>query len=119
VPSRAVMLQALLAAVIALVSSFGSLLIYIGFTLNIFAALTVVSLFRLRRENRAHVKVCVGYPITPIVFLIFTLWMTIWSIREEPKATLAGIATLAVGLVLYLVRARQARLIEEGAESQG
>jgi APA family basic amino acid/polyamine antiporter len=117
VPSRAVALQAVLAAIIALSSSFGSLLIYIGFTLNIFAALTVISLFRLRRENRAHVKVCVGYPFTPLVFLAFTLWMTIWSMREEPWATLAGVATLVVGYFLYLLRARQARLVEETAGS--
>ena len=116
VPSRAVALQATLAAIIALTSSFSSLLIYIGFTLNIFAALTVISLFVLRHENRAHyVKVCVGYPLTPIIFLIFTLWMTIWSIREQPAATLAGVGTLAIGYILYLFRARQARLVEEGA----
>ena len=117
VPSRAVTLQALLAAAIALVSTLGNLLIYIAFTLNIFAALTVISLFKLRRENRAHVKVCVGYPITPLIFLLFTLWMTIWSIREEPTATLAGIGTLIIGYILYLFRARQARLVEEGAGS--
>ena len=94
------------------------LLYYIGFTLNIFAALTVLSLFRLRRQKLAHVKVCVGYPLTPIVFLIFTVWMTIWSIQTEPKGALAGVATLAVGFVLYLVRARQARLVvEESARS--
>jgi basic amino acid/polyamine antiporter, APA family len=116
VPSLAVVLQASLAALIALTSSFGSLLVYIGFTLNIFAALTVISLFRLRRENRAHVRVCVGYPITPIIFLAFTLWMTVWSISEQPKATLAGLATLAVGYVLYLFRARHARLVEERVE---
>lgn len=119
VPSRAVWLQAMLAALFALGSSFGDLLIYIGFTLNIFAALTVVSLFRLRHEKRAHVRVCIGYPVTPIVFLIFTMWMTVWSIREEPKATLAGLATLAIGYILYLFRARQAHLIEESAESGG
>ena len=115
VPSRAVALQAALAAIIALTSTLGGLLIYIGFTLNIFAALTVISLFVLRRENRAHVKVCVGYPFTPIIFLAFTVWMTFWSIHEEPFATRAGLATLAVGLVLYLFRARQAKIVEESA----
>jgi APA family basic amino acid/polyamine antiporter len=118
VPTSAVALQAILAAVIAISSSLGSLLIYIGFTLNIFAALTVISLFRLRREKRAHVKVCVGYPITPLIFLAFTLWMTVWSIAEEPRASLAGIATLIVGYFLYLARARQARLVEEPAEAR-
>jgi hypothetical protein len=43
--------------------------------------------------------------------------MTIWSMREEPWATLAGVATLIVGYLLYLLRARQARLVEETAGS--
>jgi APA family basic amino acid/polyamine antiporter len=113
VPSRAVALQALLAAIIATTSSYESLLIYIGFTLNIFAALTAITLFRLRRENRSRIRICWGYPLPPIIFLVFTLWMTVWSVREQPKATLTGVATLAAGFVLYLVRAKQARLIEE------
>ena len=113
VPSRAVALQAGLAAIIALSTRLEGLLYYIGFTLNIFAALTVLTLFRLRRQNLAHVKVCVGYPVTPIIFLAFTLWMTIWSIQVEPMGALAGVITLAVGYVLYLVRARQARLVVE------
>ena len=113
VPSRAVALQAGLAAIIALSTRLEGLLYYIGFTLNIFAALTVLTLFRLRRQNLAHVKVCVGYPVTPIIFLAFTLWMTIWSIQVEPMGALAGVITLAVGYVLYLMRARQARLVVE------
>lgn len=110
VPSRAVAIQAVLAALLALTPSFGGLLVYIAFTLNIFSALTVISLFRLRREGRARIKVCVGYPLTPIVYLAFTLWMTVWSIREEPVASLAGVATLLAGFILYLLRAKQARI---------
>jgi APA family basic amino acid/polyamine antiporter len=117
VPSRAVALQAGLAAVLPLVTDLEKLLYYIGFTLNIFAALTVVSLFRLRRENLARVKVCIGYPVTPILFLAFTLWMTIWSIQSEPSAALAGLATLACGFILYLFRARQARLVVDESTS--
>jgi basic amino acid/polyamine antiporter, APA family len=110
VPSRAVALMATLAALIAVTSSFESLLIYIGFVLNIFAALTVVSLFRLRREGRARIRICVGYPVTPIIFLIFTIWMTAWSIQTEPVATLAGLGTLLIAYLLYLIRAKEASL---------
>jgi APA family basic amino acid/polyamine antiporter len=110
VPSRAVALQAALAAIIALTSSLSGLLVYIGFTLNLFAALTVISLFRLRSQGRARIRVCVGYPVTPAIFLIFTVWMTVWSIQEQPAATSAGLATLAAGFGLYLLRARQARI---------
>ncbi len=109
VPAIAVGLQAGLATLIAVTSSFGALLIYIGFTLNIFAALTVVSLFRLRMEGRSRHKVCVGYPVTPIVFLGFALWMTVWSIQSQPLATLAGLGTLLLAFLTYLVRSRKIR----------
>lgn len=75
VPATAVFVQAAMAALIAVTSSFGPLLIYIGFTLTNFAALTVLSLFRLRRQAGIK-RVCVGYPVTPLIFLAFALWAT-------------------------------------------
>ncbi len=110
VPTLAVGLQALLATVIAITASFGPLLIYIGFTLNIFAALTAVSLFRLRRAGRSTHKVCIGYPVPPIVFLGFALWMTVWSIQSQPLAALAGVGTLLFGFVAYMLRSRNSRI---------
>jgi APA family basic amino acid/polyamine antiporter len=106
VPSYAVFLQAALASVVAVTSSFDKLLIYIGFTLNIFAALTVVSLFRLRARGESRHRICIGYPVTPLVFLAFAAWMTVWSIRSEPRATLAGVGTLAACYLIYLIRSR-------------
>lgn len=106
VPSYAVFLQAALAAIVAVTSSFNSLLIYIGFTLNIFTALTVLSLFRLRLRGESRHRICIGYPVTPLIFLAFAAWMTVWSIRSEPRATLAGVGTLAVCYLIYLVRSK-------------
>jgi APA family basic amino acid/polyamine antiporter len=116
VPARAIALQAGIAALIAVTFSFDTLLLYIAFTLNIFSALTVLSLFRLRRERRAKVKICIGYPVTPLIFLAFTIWMTVWSIKAVPAAALAGVITLTSGYVLYLFRAKQARLAVDTVE---
>jgi APA family basic amino acid/polyamine antiporter len=102
VPATAVFVQAALAAIIAVTSSFGPLLIYIGFTLTIFAALTVLSLFRLRRQSGIK-RVCVGYPVTPLIFLAFALWATVWSIRSQPVPTLAALATLLVAYAVHAV----------------
>ena len=99
VPSTAIFVQAALAAVFVVTSSFGPLLIYIGFTLTIFAGLTVLSLFRLRKDPGIK-RVCIGYPVTPLVFLAFALWATVWSISSQPVPTLAALATL---LVVYAV----------------
>src|SRR2546425_442510 len=59
VPATAVFVQASVAALFAVTSSFGPLLIYIGFTLTIFAGLTVLSLFRLRKRSDIK-RVCVA-----------------------------------------------------------
>jgi basic amino acid/polyamine antiporter, APA family len=107
VPGLAVALQSILAMLIAVTSSFGPLLIYIGFTLNIFAALTVVGLFRLRQQGRSIHKICVGYPLTPLIFLGFAVWMTVWSIQSQPMATLAGVVTLLLAFIAYVLKSRK------------
>jgi len=69
VPARAIALQAGIAALIAITFTFEHLLLYIDSPSIFFAALTVLSLFKLRREGRSKVKICIGYPITPLIFL--------------------------------------------------
>lgn len=107
VPSFAVGLQAVVAIIIALTATFESLLIYIGYTLNIFAALAVFSVFLMRKKGLSVIRICWGYPITPIIFLAFAVWMTVWSIQSKPEVTLAGLGTLATGYLFYLVQARR------------
>lgn len=107
VPSLAVGFQAVVAIIIVLTSTFGALLVYIGFTLNIFASLAVFAVFRARWQNRSVVRICWGYPFTPLIFLVFTVWMTVWSIDAQPVSTLAGLGTLAAGYFFYWVQSRR------------
>jgi len=109
VPSLAVALQAVVAIIFALTATFEALLVYIGYTLNIFAALAVFSVFLMRKRGLSLFRVCLGYPITPIIFLIFAAWMTVWSINSKPISTLAGLVTLAAGYIIYLVQNRRSR----------
>jgi APA family basic amino acid/polyamine antiporter len=107
VPSRAVIFQAVLAVIIAMTATFGTLLVYIGFTLNIFAALAVFSVFRMRKQRLSSIKVCWGYPVTPVIFLVFTIWMTVWSIKSQPVAALAGLGTMVTGYLIFLVQKKR------------
>lgn len=107
VPSMAVALQAAIAILFAVTSTFDVLLIYIGFTLNIFAALSVFSLFRLRKKGMAPVRVCRGFPVTPIIFLAFAVWMTVWSIKSQPISTLTGLGTILAGYIFYLFQKKR------------
>ncbi len=107
VPSWAVGLQAGIAIIIALTATFEAVLVYIGYTLNIFAALAVYSVFLLRKQNRLPVRSCLGYPVTPVIFLVFAIWMTVWSIQSKPISTLTGLGTLAAGYAVYLIQSRR------------
>jgi APA family basic amino acid/polyamine antiporter len=106
IPSRAVALQAAFAIIITFSATFDALLIYIGFTLNIFAVLTVLSVILYRRRHTTLTRICRGYPFTPIIFIAFATWMTVWSIRSQPVSALAGLGTLAVGYFIYRVQKR-------------
>ncbi len=107
VPSWSVGLQAIIAIAFAMTATFGALLVYIGFTLNIFAGLAVFSVFRLRRLGLSSIRVCWGYPVTPLIFLMFVAWMTVWSVQSKPLSTLSGLGTLAAGYIIYIVQARR------------
>jgi APA family basic amino acid/polyamine antiporter len=101
-PVTATALQAGLAVVMLLSASFDSLLVYIGFTLSLFSALAVAGVFALRRRKDIVLPFRMpGYPLTPILFIALMLWMTGQALYERPGDTVAGLATMAVGLVVY------------------
>jgi APA family basic amino acid/polyamine antiporter len=103
-PAFAIFLQAALAIVFILTLSFEKLLIYIGFTLALFAMLTVLGLMTLRLKAKAlrSPYKTFGYPVTPIIFILGNLWIAYFSIRSQPLASLWGLLTIACGIAVYL-----------------
>lgn len=97
VPEHGPFFQAALAVAIALTSSFSALLVHLGFTSTIFSGLTIIDLIRLRRVGSSRHRVCWGYPLPPLIFLIFVTWVTIFSVQPEPLSALAGLAMVVVG----------------------
>jgi APA family basic amino acid/polyamine antiporter len=111
-PVAAVTLQAVVAVMMLLTASFDALLTYIGFTLSIFAGLTVFGVFYLRRREPALVRPyrVWGYPWTPITFIGLSAWMVVYTLVDKPAVAFAGLLTVLTGLGLYgWVRWRQDR----------
>lgn len=102
-PVIAVGLQGAAATVMVLTASFDALLGYIGFTLSLFAALTVLGVFvlRWRRPGLLRPHRVWGYPFTPLLFVCLMLWMIVWSIWEQPIVALFGAGTVALGLAAW------------------
>jgi APA family basic amino acid/polyamine antiporter len=120
-PAAAVAVQVALALAMVVTSSFGALLAFIGFTLSVVAGLTVlgVVVLRLREPGLARPYRTWGYPATPLLFLALSAWMVGHSLAERPVSSLAGLAIIALGLVLYLVVARSGRRQAPGSSAPG
>lgn len=103
-PAASIFLQAGIAVLMVLSASFETLLIYIGFTLSLFASLTVIGLMRIRMQSSDEEKGyrTWGYPFTPLLFVLCNLWIILFSIRSRPAAALAGLGTIGVGIIVYM-----------------
>lgn len=102
-PAHAIFLQATIAIMMVLTASFDTLLIYIGFTLSLCAMLTVLGMIRLRVKKpdlRREYKTF-GYPVTPLVFVLGNLWIIYFSLKSKPMASLVGLGTIGIGVLVY------------------
>ncbi len=104
-PGPSIFLQALVACLMVITASFDSLLIYIGFTLSIFAMLTVFGMMRIRKTRPDLVTAyrTFGYPLTPLLFIGGNLWIIIYMIKSRPVSVFFGLSTIASGLMIYLL----------------
>jgi APA family basic amino acid/polyamine antiporter len=97
-PVNAILLQGVLALTLLWSSTFDQLLTYIGFTLGLSTAATVVGLIRIRLQEGS--QICVpGWPWVPGSFLLVTLAITGFAIAQRPKESLAGLVTILLGFL--------------------
>ena len=102
-PFMAIVLQSVLALVMLVSASFETLMSYIGVTLSLSAATTVLGLIVLRHRepNLLRPYRVWGYPFTPLVFLVLEGWMIGHALWKLPVAAAWTLGTLIGGMVLY------------------
>jgi APA family basic amino acid/polyamine antiporter len=104
-PANAIFFQSAVSVLMLLTASFDTLLRYIGFTLALVAGLAVfgVIVLRFKMPDAPRLYKTWGYPFTPVLFILLSLWMIIFSIYDDPKVCLTGFATIASGLAIYFL----------------
>lgn len=100
-PGRAIWLQALWSAVLAITGTFDQLLTYAGFALILFSAITVAAVFRIR-FRQGHAFPCPGYPWAPALFILASLWMMSYTLWNRPAESLLGLGLVGLGVPMYL-----------------
>lgn len=103
-PHVAIIAQALWATLLVLTGSLDALGNYVAFAITLFAGVAVAAVFvlRAREPHAARPFKAVGYPVTPAIFLAFSLIMVVNAIYREPVVSLAGLGVIASGIPLYL-----------------
>jgi len=118
-PARAIALQAVLASVLVVAGSFNEIVSYFVFVVVVFIGLTILALFKFRREDTQGVSYLTpGYPVTPIVFLVLIILMLVLLAGSNPMQAFLGVAVVALGFPVYLFLFRNKRLVERGTISQ-
>ncbi len=106
-PYIAVLVQAGWSVFLVMVSSFKEIIQYISISLSIFSLLTVVGIFILRKTHSDRPFRMPFYPITPLIFIVVTLWMIYYMFREDPMIIFYSFATMIPGAILYFSVAKK------------
>jgi len=103
VPVRALVVQGILAIILALSGSFDTLTDYVIFGSWIFYALvtSTIFIFRKRYPDADRPYRAWGYPVVPVVFLLVAGWLLINTLVTTPWQSFTGLFLIILGLPVY------------------
>jgi APA family basic amino acid/polyamine antiporter len=101
-PAVAILAQAGWSALLVVSGTFEQLLTYTGFSVILFSALAVLSLFVVRRRHEAATTFRMwGYPWAPALFCLVSLAIVVNAIVQAPGPAFTGLGVMAAGIPLY------------------
>ncbi len=106
VPSNSILLQCLIAVILALSGTFEQVLTYMGFALGIFPILTIIGVWRLRKTNPEAVRFK-GFPVTQIIYIVTGVLILVLSFLERPGESSIAILTVLIGIPAYFIFKRR------------
>lgn len=90
---------------------FDDVTVYVVFAALLFYALAVAAVYRLRitQPDRPRPFRCLGYPITPAVFILVVLAVVVLTLRDpgERRNALIGLGIIATGVPAYFLMRRR------------
>ncbi len=95
--------QGFWACILVLSGTFDDLITYVIFASWIFYGMTAGAVIILRRRmpDTPRAYRTWGYPWTPIVFILFSVYLVVNTLIENPKNALIGLAIILLGLPAY------------------
>lgn len=103
IPTNAIFFQSSLAFIFIISSTFESVLVFSSFVLGINTFFTVVGVFILRWKKLPieGAYQTFAYPLTPMVYLLITLWTIGYVMFSRPEEAWAGLIIILTGCLIY------------------
>jgi APA family basic amino acid/polyamine antiporter len=102
-PIASLLVQALLASLLILSGTYDQLITYVVFASFLFYGMSAGAVIILRKrltETLRSYKTW-GYPFTPIIFILFAVYLVLYSIIENPTDSLIGAGIILLGVPAY------------------
>jgi APA family basic amino acid/polyamine antiporter len=102
-PNTALVVQGVWASLLALSGTYIQLLTYVVFVSFLFYALSAAAVIVLRRRapDLPRPYRAWGYPVTPVVFILFAMYLVGNTIVESPRDAAVGAGLLLLGVPFY------------------
>ena len=102
VPSNSIILQGLIAAILAVSGTFEQVLTFMGFALGIFPIMTVAGVWKLRKSKSSSVRLK-GFPVTQIIYITTGVLILVLAFLERPLESSVALMTVVVGIPVYFI----------------
>lgn len=108
IPQNAFLFSTLLSMIFIYTSTFDQILVYTTFLLILITTLTVGGIFvvRIKMPDIKTVYRTWGYPVTPLIFLVISIWTLSFVLLDKPVESLVGVSILISGLLIYFISER-------------
>jgi len=108
VPSNSILLQCLIAIILVLSGTFEQILTYMGFALGIFPVLTVLGIWKLRKNNPEALRIK-GFPVPQIIYIAAGIMILLLSFLERPLESSVALLTVFIGIPVYFIFKKTAK----------
>lgn len=105
IPVRALWLQAAISILLTLTGTFEQVLLYASFALQLMGTLTVASLLWLKRQEGTYHSP--GRPWLQIIYILFSVWVLGFMLKEQPYESLIGLGFVLVGGISFFIQPKR------------
>ncbi len=109
VPIISLIVQGIWAGILALSGSFDQLTDLAIFAFWLFYGMVVASVFvfRKREPDAPRPYRTWGYPVVPAIFVLLTIYLIVFTIKDAPVQSLIGLSLILAGLPFYFYFSRK------------